>query len=54
MNELQTTAKNITAPQAITEELCSLFIAFVGAKSKIIETYTRALRGLSDNADIRS
>lgn len=47
MNELQVVnAGAMTAPQAITEELYHRFIAFVDAKPKTIETYTRALRQL--------
>ena len=45
MNELQITNGNsLTATQPITEELYNRFIAYIDAKPKTIETYTRALK----------
>jgi len=45
MNELQiTSGNNLTATQPITEELYNRFIAYIDAKPKTIETYTRALK----------
>ena len=44
MGELTRINSAAVAQQAITEELYSRFIAFVDAKPKTIETYTRALK----------
>ena len=45
MNELQIISGNsLTAAQPITEELYNRFIAYIDAKPKTIETYTRALK----------
>ena len=47
MNELQVVNGGaMIAPQDITEEAYRRFIAFIDAKPKTIETYTRALRQL--------
>jgi len=49
MNSLQTTtnqAGSITAQQDITEALYTRFLAYLDAKPKTIQTYTRALRQL--------
>ncbi len=45
MNDLQPISGNsLTAAQPITEELYNRFIAYIDAKPKTIETYTRALK----------
>lgn len=47
MNELQVVNGGaMIAPQEITEEAYRRFIAFIDAKPKTVETYTRALRQL--------
>lgn len=47
MNELQVVNGGaMIAPQEITEEAYCRFIAFIDAKPKTVETYTRALRQL--------
>jgi integrase/recombinase XerC len=45
MNEIITTGTTqVLAPQAITEDLYTRFIAYVDASQKTVETYTRAIR----------
>jgi integrase/recombinase XerD len=41
-------SKELVAQQGITEDLYTRFIAYIDAKPKTIETYTRALRQFSN------